>query len=184
MYRRLLGIVGLLSLAGCFQQIVSTADLPRNTEPGGRGQLLTPGLGVIIRTSNETDRSWSRKPSGFEISLWFAPMQKGFQFDPHRTRLLLSDRVFLPKQVVTVSRASDPTRAHTFSCWSNDRSPIPGEAPYELRLGYCFELYYDVMPPSPDTSFSLHLDGLSKDDKALSVSQVQFKRGSFRVFPF
>lgn len=184
MYRRLLGLVGFISLAGCFQQIVSTADLPRNTEPDGRGQLLTPGLGVIIRTSNETTRSWSRKPSDFEISLWFAPTQKGFQFDPYRTRLLLGDRVLLPKQVLTVSKASDPTRAHTFNCWSNDRPPVPGQPPYELRVGHCFELYYDVMPPSPDTSFSLQLDGLSKDGKTLSISQIRFKESSFRVFPF
>lgn len=184
MYRCLLGLIGLISVAGCFQQIVSTADLPRNTEPGGRGKLLLPGLGVIVRTSNETARSWLRTPSDFEISLWFAPTQTGFQFDPHRTRLLLDGRVFWPKQVLTVTNASDPTRAHTFTCWSNDRPSIPGQPPYELRLGHCFELYYDVMPPSPDALFSLQLDGLTQDGKKLPISEIQFKRSSFRVFPF
>lgn len=184
-YTKLASVVLVATLlTSCFKQAVSVADLPKNLEPGGRGKLLVPGLGVVIRSSNETERSWLRTPPDFEISFWFAPTQPGFQFDPQQVRLVLDNHAFAPKHVFAISEASDPTRAHTWNCWSNRRLKIPGEPPYELKLGHCFEIYFDVKPPSSDASFSLHLGGLLLNGNRITVPEVRFKKDYFWVGGF
>lgn len=170
-------------LSGCVRQLVSVADLPENRERDGRGQLLVPGLGVIIRASNETPRSWLEIPRYFKISLWFAPTRSGFQFDPQQVRLIFPDRrIFTPERVWTVSNASDPSRVHVWDCWSNRRTPIEGKPPYALKeIGYCFEISFEVEPPAPDTPFSMHIDYLTVDGKSVGVPEINFKKGSFWI---
>lgn len=172
-------------LSGCFKQFVSKDDLPENRESNGHGKLLVPGLGVIIRSSNETPRSWIRISRDFEITTWFAPTRPGFQFDPQRVRLVFPDgKVLTPMAVFTVSDASDPSRAHTTDCWSNRRLPIEGKPPYPLKIGYCFEMFFDIRPPAADVPFTMHIDGLTHDGKPVSVPEIRFNKGSFWVWDF
>lgn len=170
-------------LPGCYRQFVSIADLPQNT--AGSGKLLVPGLGVIIRASNETSRSFLQVPSTFEMSFWFNPAHPGFRFDPKKVRLVFADGdVVVPGGVVTISDASDPSRVHTWKCWSNRRLPIEGSPPYALRSGYCFELYFNAPPPPADAPFTVYLDGLTREGRAVDVPPIGFKEGSFWVWDF
>jgi len=178
-------------VSACYRQLVSTAYLPPEPEwhseaVGQHVRIYGPDVKIIVAASNETARRWISRPSEFAISLWFDPKHRRiFQFDPDRIRLVSPKwGSVVPRHVSTVAHSSPAVGAHTWECWSNRRQPIESKTNHALQIGDCFELYFNVMPPSPDETFSMHIEGLTLDGQPLKVPVIYFREGSFWVSDF
>jgi len=176
-------------LSACYRQLVSEAYLTddRTWSRDGWGIFHGPGIEMEIRVSNETVRSWFRgsMKDSLGLSVQLHPLAPGLTFDPHDTQIVLSDTgAVTPSRIEAIADASFKTGVHEWRCWSNRRQQIKGEPPYTIQPGACFEFYFPIPPPSPDTSFSLRLRGLSRDGKRVEIPEVHFKEGSFWVFDF
>ncbi len=184
-----LATVALSMLFGCYRQLVSEPSL-RGSEEWTRdrsGIFRGPLVEMEIRSSNETARSWFQNPTGhsFGISVQFRPLVPGLKFDPREARItLLEVGTVVPARIEAIADGSFKTGVHLWNCWSNRRLPIEGKPPYLLSVGSCFELYFSIPPPSPETPFRLHLNGITRDGATIDVPEFHFQKGSFWVFDF
>jgi hypothetical protein len=133
-----------------------------------------------VRASN-TDPSFRKNeyPNYFGISLWFDPKGKDFKFNPDDVFLTFPGTEKLkPEKINLVSAGIRVDGAG----WECGRYPMRDFGPgptYALHRGFCVELYFGANGPSPETSFRMHLEGLTRDNKKVVVPEIRFRKGSF-----
>ncbi len=139
-------------------------------------------ISIYVRTSNEDPiPSFGHKqyPNYFGISLWFNPKVDSFMFNPDQVFLSLpkSERLkpAKTKLVLTGMRVD----AAGWECGRSRKTEVGSGPFYPLQRGLCVELYFEGSAPSPETSFSMHLEGLTRDNKKVVVPEIRFRKGSF-----
>lgn len=176
----LLLIFVIVSVAGCYRISLSRARIGPETgwsmQKYGRGQLLVgPELDILIRSSNSSDENNNQ----FGISLWFDPKYSNLKFFPQEPVVLLPGTNGLkPKSIVVKWTGANR------SGWECGRSQNRdfGEGPsYVLERGFCVELYFEIKSPSPDTPFSMRIDGVTRDGQRVVIPRIEFVKDTATV---
>ncbi len=67
-------------------------------------------------------------------------------------------------------------------CWFEPAGASGAIAPIPVTERTCFSLRFEIVPPSPDTSFVVSLNGLARDGRPVDLPQILFTKD--RVWSF
>jgi hypothetical protein len=190
--RRIANVVILLSLtvtAGCYREFVSQAELAPNnqwhSEKASSGVFLVgPEIKIAVRTSNRLSRfNDYREGTYLGISLYFSTERPDFRFNPTDVSVYLpgSGKVEPSRvRLVLAGLGNSPN-------WMCGNYPFVdfGRGPlYNIRRGFCAELYFDIAPPSPKTEFKMKIHGLFSGDERVAIPDIYFREGKVWVLEF
>jgi len=137
------------------------------------GNLVNgPGINVHLFPSTDPSRfaqSLYRSNTFIVTLVVNADSISSYTLDPSQVKLIVSDKTPLPAKIY-------PTLPATDHIWrASDREL---KSPTRLsETNKQFELRFDVAPPSPDTEFTLVIDGLTRTDVPFIFPQIVFKKG-------
>lgn len=197
------GVLAALVLSGCYRQWVSIGSMPADSgwhseQHVAHSRLEGSELKLYVGTAN-VSRSWDPGKREFSLSVRFYPKKTGFRFNPQQVRLVLSGamevapgRIEMIEDVMgwesawqcrpgSRTWASSSKPAHDYDV--EKRMEEQGKV-FSLNREACFEFYFPIQPPSPETLFGLRIRGLSHDGKLVKVPDINFRKGSFWVWDF
>jgi hypothetical protein len=178
-------LIAVMQLQGC-QIHVSEAYFETSenkewhSENNARFSTLTgQDISIYLRASNTNPHFSDKDLNHFGISLWFDTESRDFKFNPNDVFMTFSGAEKLNPVKVIIKSAGLRSDAAGWRCGNY---PIKNFGPgpsYALHRGFCVELYFGITPPPPETSFSMHLEGLTRNNKRVVVPEIRFRKGSF-----
>ena len=129
------------------------------------------------------DRSVYQRDNEFRVMLGYHPLTKGFSLDAERIVLLLDGKEF------SADVLNEWT--HPVSRWGNELygycgKPIPAgyhrisgtsaEPRGETEMWHCYELLFDVQPPSPSERFAIFVNGMKKNEVPYEIPVIWFEK--------
>lgn len=174
------------ALSACYQRWVSVGHMPsdsrwRTEQRVAHSKFEGTELKLDVSASNVS----GQRDSGiddFAISLRFYPKEAGIRFDPRQVRLVVQgSEETAPRWARMI-----PSVVGWESAWQCGYGINAVEATHAFPLNrdICFEFYFPVRPPSPDTAFTLRVQGLTRDGGSIGIPDIHFKKGSFWVWDF
>lgn len=187
----LLAIVSSLMLQSCYRAWESQPYFEPNPDWQIKEarHIVGPNLDIFINVSNYHTPFYdntSRKTlyDYLGISLWFDVHEPGFKFNPNDVTLILPGVLESRPSSVEMKYVGDISRSLGWDCGNSPLINAGLAPPYPLRRGSCFALYFYMKAPTPETPFSMHIEGLSRDGSPIEVPEIHFHEGSFWVFEF
>jgi hypothetical protein len=151
-----------------------------STSKSGYSFLHGSDISIYVRTSNDNPSFGVKQyHKYFGVSLWFDPKNENFKFDPDEVSLVFPGLEKLKPTKVKLAITGMRVDAIGWECGRSLRNNVGKGPPYALNRGFCVEMYFEVNTPLPETSFSIYLDGLTRDRKKVVVPEIRFRKGSF-----
>lgn len=175
--------VGLLQ--GCYvyvseAYIDASANPEWHSENEARFSILRGrGISIYLRASNTNPHFSGKDANHFGISLWFDTVEKDFKFNPDGVFITFGGAEKLNPEKVIMKSAGLRSDAAGWRCGNYPVKNFGLGPSYALHRGFCVELYFGIAPPSPEVSFSMHLEGLTQNNKKVFVPEIRFRKGSF-----
>lgn len=198
-------VLATFLISGCYRQWVSLGDMPNDAgwqseQRVAHNRFEGNGIKLDVASSNTSGR-WDPAKPEFALSLRLSFKEIGYQFDPRQVRLVLPGMgELLPQRIEMAANAIgwesswecgpglrqwyfSRKQGLAFSYVAEGRIERP-ERMLPLSNEACFEFYFPISPPCPDTPFILRIRGLSQGNQSVEIPEVKFKKGSFWVWDF
>jgi hypothetical protein len=188
---RCLVVLSTLPLQACStQHWVGQAHLEPNTgwqiaTIGSAQRISRSDISIFVKASNSiSPRQDNRTLDYLGISLYFYTNMTDATFDPNEVSLQYEGRPGIFASSVRWGSSGSGASLNTWKCFFRPQADSTERRVVDLEKGMCFEFYFDVSHPTPDSKFTLHVGDIRVAGSVLVVPDLYFRKGSYRVMEF